>query len=153
MLTGRTLYQTVGRDYGSPDSFFMPRWGHLIARLLLGRNGGSFAGTSARKGSRFPQSRFCEPFLLSPTRKTFRTLRKNFLCLLNLRKFSLRDRTVFLVGVNKHGSPMRDKQELAPLANRSAGATKLTRDQLLINTTRNATTNPRYGFGPGSEVT
>ena len=36
----------------------------------------------------------------------------------------LRDRTVFLVGVNKHGSQMRDKQELAPLANRSAGATR-----------------------------
>jgi len=31
-----------------------------------------------------------------------------------------------LVGVNKHGSQMREKQEHAPLANRSAGATKIT---------------------------
>jgi hypothetical protein len=88
--------------------------------------------------------------LLTLTSKTVLSLSKNFMkggsasdgrpqdssgrerriVLFTVRKVFLRDRTVFLVGVNKHGSQMRDKQELAPLANRSAGAAKITREYI-----------------------
>jgi hypothetical protein len=48
----------------------------------------------------------------------------------SVRKVFLRDRTVFLVGVSKHGSQMRDKQELAPLANRVGADTNITREYI-----------------------
>jgi hypothetical protein len=62
------------------------------------------------------RSGFIEPgeFLL----EKMRTI--NFL---NIQKVFLRGRTVFLVGVSKHGSQMRDKGEAWTLANRNPGTT------------------------------